>query len=359
MHRHDRLDAYLDANDLAAVWFGQPNNFTWLTGGSNVVSRANSVGIGAAGYDGDSVTVVTNNIEAQRLRDEEIDDDVTIETFDWHASSLSAAVAGVSPQPAAADFDVQGFESVDASPLRQPLTPNDIETYRSLGKDTAAAVESVVRELTPSTTEHEAATELRYVLEQQGCRVPVALVGGEDRAQAYRHFTPSTTPVDGYAIASVTAVRDGMAISMTRTVAFDPPSWLGERHAAAAQVEVSALAATQSNGRAGGAAGDVFEAIQDAYAAVGFEEEWRHHHQGGAAGFAGREWIASPHHVAPVTLPMGYAYNPTVQGAKSEGTALVTADTVEPLTPSQEWPIQSVTSVNDALTLERPAILYQ
>jgi Xaa-Pro aminopeptidase len=120
------------------------------------------------------------------------------------------------------------------------------------------------------------------------------LVGGERRAQSYRHCTPTDASLDGYALISVTATRGGLAASCTRTVAFDEPDWLAERHDAAARVETTALAATQAVGRDGGTAGDVFAGIRAAYDAVGVPDEWREHHQGGAAGFAGREWIATP-----------------------------------------------------------------
>jgi len=52
--------------------------FAWLTGGDNLVAREGAAGVAAAGYDGDNVTVVTSSIEGQRLRDEEVGDDVEV-----------------------------------------------------------------------------------------------------------------------------------------------------------------------------------------------------------------------------------------------------------------------------------------
>ena len=357
MPRRARLDAYLDANDLAAVWFARPNSFAWLTGGDNVVDRSGDTGVAAAGYTDDDVVVVTDDIEAPRLRDEEVGDDVAVESFEWHASSLADAVADRSPEPFAADFGVPGAVSVDASALRQPLSDGDVERYRSLGRDAADAIESVCRELTPETTEREAAVALRAELGKRGCETPVALVGGADRAQRYRHLTPTDAELGDYAIASVTTERGGLHASVTRTVAFDPPEWFDERYDAARRVEVAALAATRRVGQEGGTAGDVFDAVREAYAGVGFEGEWRRHHQGGAAGFAGREWIATPDHDAAVELPMAYAWNPTVQGTKSEGTHLVTDD-VETLTADgSDWPTTEVESVDGSLALSRPDAL--
>src|SRR6056297_1412642 len=72
-HRRERLADVLDAVELDAVWFGRPNSFAWLTGGSNVVDRDADVGVAAAGYTrSDGFVAVTNNIEAERLANEEL-----------------------------------------------------------------------------------------------------------------------------------------------------------------------------------------------------------------------------------------------------------------------------------------------
>ncbi|WP_435551909.1 M24 family metallopeptidase [Natrinema sp. CGMCC1.2065] len=374
MDKHDRLEAHLESTGLDSVWFARPNAFAWLTGGNNVVDREGDAGVAAVGYDGTEITLVANNIEADRIVAEELPDldadAVSVVEFPWHASSLAAAIADrVGPdERAAADIEVPGLERVDPTALRQPLTERDRERYRDLGEETAAAVESVCRELQRSDTEHEVASALRVALSARNIETPVVLVGGAERVQRYRHYTPTEAELGDYVLVSVTAERGGLHASCTRTVAFDPPAWLEERHRAAARVETTALAATQAaaidgetdgSGTTGGTAGAVFAAIQDAYDAVGYEGEWRHHHQGGAAGFAGREWIATPGHDAPVEAPMAYAWNPTVQGAKSEDTALVTDDGIDVLTATDRWPTMTATAVDRDLELERPVPLVR
>ena len=353
-----RLDAYLNEHGLDAVWFARPNSFAWLTGGgNNVVDRDAPAGVAAVGYDGSEVRVVTDNIEAPRLRDEELPADVGVETYEWHAGSLADALADRSPTPAAADIDVPGFESVDATGLRQPLTEADVERYRALGHEAATAVERVCRELEPDDTEREVTSALRVALSARGIETPVALAGGAERVAKYRHYTPTEERLGDYALVSVTAQRDGLYASLTRTVAFDPPEWLADRHRAAARVETSALAATRVAATNAGRAGNVFADVQEAYSRVGWEDEWRNHHQGGAAGFSGREWIATPDNGARVHEPMAYAWNPTVQGAKSEDTVLVTDEGFETLTETGEWPTSEIESVWGETTLDRPDVL--
>jgi Xaa-Pro aminopeptidase len=354
--RADRLDEYLDARGLEAAWFAEPNGFAWLTGGDNVVDADASHGIAAAGYDGE-FRVITDNIESRRLADEQLPDGFAIESFPWYADSLAGAVADRSPLPAAVDFDAPEFdapefEPVEASRLRQPLTDGDVDRYRELGREAAAALETVCRNLEPEDPEYEVAAGIDISLSSRDVNTPVVLVGGSERAQSYRHFTPTDGTLGEYALVSVTAERGGLYASLTRTVAFDAPDWLEDRHRAAARVEATAIAATRAAaagdlgaGDGPGTAGDVFDAIREAYDAVGFGEEWKHHHQGGAAGYAGREWIARPDGDELVVAPMGYAWNPTVAGAKSEDTYLVGDDRHELLTKTGQWPTHEIESV--------------
>jgi Xaa-Pro aminopeptidase len=315
-----RLDDYLAQTDCEVVWFARPSNFAWLTGASNVVDREAHVGVAAAGYDG-SLRVLTSNNEAPRFRNETLDD-VPVETFPWYERSLGEAIAERSSTPFEADFDVPGAERVAATRLRTPLTETDIERYRALGHEAATVLEDVCRTVERSDSEWAVAARLREGLFARGIDTPVVLVGGEERAPNYRHFPPTEAEIGGYALVSITAQRDGLHASATRTIALDPPAWLAARHEAAMQVEATAIAATKRLAEEDGTAGDVFQEMQDAYAAVDYPDEWERHHQGGATGFAGREWKATPDSDAAIETPMAYAWNPTVQGAKSEDTAV-------------------------------------
>jgi Xaa-Pro aminopeptidase len=367
MTKQERLDAYLAENDLEAVWFARPNSFAWLTGANNVVDREGDAGVAAVGYDGGGLDVVTSNIEADRFREEELADEISVTEFQWYERSLAEAVADRSAAPAAADFDVSGMASVDASPLRQPLTEADVENYRRLGQETAQAVESVCRELQPEDVESEVATALRVALSARDIEVPVALVGGSERAPNYRHYTPTNARLGEYALVSVTAQRDGLHASATRTVAFESEmddadlNELGERHQAARIVETTALGATRAVADLSADPESVFQAIQAAYEHLDHAEEWRNHHQGGAAGYAGREWFAAPEvaESADITTPMAYAYNPTIRGAKSEDTVLVTADGFEVLTDTGQWPTTAVDAYDYDAVIERPDVLVQ
>jgi Xaa-Pro aminopeptidase len=351
--KRNRLETYLDRHDLAVVWLARPASFAWLTGGSNVVVADDPVGVAAAGYDGDTISVVTDNIEADRLSDEELPTGTEIATFDWYESELRTAIGDRSPTPAAADIPMSGFERVDPAELRQPLTADEIDRYRQLGREVASAVETTCEAATGGVTERAFAADLTGVLADDGIRAPVVLVGNGDRTKRYRHFTPTDATIDDYALVSVTAERGGLHVSLTRWLAVDPPGGIHDRYEAIASVETAALAATQRVGSDGGTAADVFAAIQAAYDGIGHGAEWQNHHQGGAAGYAGREWIATPENQRSVRLPMAYAWNPTLPGMKSENTWLVTDDEMTCLTEGG-WGTIDIATPNGSTALSHP-----
>jgi antitoxin VapB len=93
----------------------------------------------------------------------------------------------------------------------------------------------------------------------------------------------------------------------------------------------------------------------EAYREAGFPEEWQLHHQGGLAGYAPREIVATPTSDAEVLLGQAYAWNPSITGTKSEDTILIGKDGNEILTAIGGWP--TITVKTDGRSLERPDIL--
>ncbi|QKY21427.1 M24 family metallopeptidase [Halolamina sp. CBA1230] len=357
--RAARLDDYLAATGHDAVWFARPNAFAWLTGGRNAPAREDGVGVAAAGYvsgDTPAFRAVAPAGDAERIADEELPDTFAVEPVPWH-ESLAEAVARESPGAGAADFDVPGLDRIDAGALRQPLVPNDVDRYRSLAEETAAAVERVCRELGPDDAEYEAASALRIALSSGEMSAPVVRVAGSERAEAYHSPPAGADELGDYAVVTVTAERRGLHASLTRTVAFDPPERFEEQFRSAARAEATALAATHEAVDSGGDAGDVFAAIREAYAELGFPDAWEDGEQGGAAGFARREWLAAPEADQDVRAPMGYAYNPVVGGARSEDTYLVSSgdEPFECLTATPNWPTFDAEAVGFDLTVERHA----
>jgi Xaa-Pro aminopeptidase len=102
---------------------------------------------------------------------------------------------------------------------------------------------------------------------------------------------------------------------------------------AAAEVDAAVLAAS----RPGTTLGKLFDVLARAYAAQGYPDEWRRHHQGGLTGYRGREVFAVPGDATALPEVCAVAWNPSVtDGGKSEDTALVTSGGVEVVTRTPE-----------------------
>ena len=235
------------------------------------------------------------------------------------------------------------FEPLPVQPTRPALAscrfelgPEEVERYRASAAAAAQALVDVLAELRPEQGELEAAGILAGHLQALGFTTPVVLVGGDARMQVHRHPLPTSARLGRFALLAFTAERHGLYTSMTRIVSFgEPPRDLQQRAEAAAEVDAAVLAAA----RPGQTLGDLFGVLADAYAAAGFPDEWRLHHQGGLTGYKGREIFATPTCETVLPETCAVAFNPSVTGGgKSEDTVIVTEGGVEVLTRTPALP---------------------
>jgi Xaa-Pro aminopeptidase len=238
----------------------------------------------------------------------------------------------------------------DFADLRPSLVPEELDRYRTAGADVAAVFLGLLGGLRPDRSEREVAGDLAGRLAALGFTTPVVLVGGEERAPVYRHPLPTEAPLGRFALLAVTAEREGLHTSMTRVVSFaKPPRSLVNAMRAAAEVDAAVLTAS----RPGRTLGELFSVLQAAYARAGVPDEWRNHHQGGIAGYLGREVFATPGDATQLPQRCAVAWNPSAAGGgKSEDTALVTADGIEIVTRTP-----TLDEIETASGISRPDIV--
>jgi len=333
-------------------------NFAWITGGGrNHVSIATERGAGAVLVTPDEVYLLADNIEAVRLMEEELPGlPLCVREFPWWSGSLvEEAHQLVSAGELLADLPGAGARTLSTAEtvaLRNPLLPEEIERYRRLGEDVAVVLTHVALHCRPALTEHQLAGMLGKGLMDFGIVPAVTLVAADERLYTRRHPIPTSRRLERYAMLVVGGRREGLHLSATRLVHFGAvPSELRERHAACARVDAAFLSAT----RPGVALSEVFHLGQAAYAAEGYPDEWRQHHQGGPTGYAGRDLKGTPTASGGVLLHQAYAWNPSITGTKSEDTVLVTRDGLEVLSATPDLPTLEATA--GGTTYLRPAIL--
>jgi antitoxin VapB len=296
---------------------------------------------------------LTNNIEGERLRTEEGFDGWEIVAEPWHrqAAALDKLAQGLrvaADQPLDGALDV----SSDLVRLRAPLTQPEIERYRALGHDAGAALAQAAETLQRGMTEHALAGAIARATYAIGAVPIVVLVASDERLETIRHPLPTEKRIERVAMLVLCARRQGLITSLTRLVHFGrAPEELQRRMAAAGQIDATTIAAT----RPGARFADIFARLQRAYAEVGFDGEWRNHHQGGPCSYDARDYVVTPGMDGVVHAPQAFAWNPSVPGAKSEDTVLITDRGAEILTRSYGWPMQRFTI--DGQELERPDVL--
>lgn len=352
----ERTRAWLESEGLDGVVLFGREHFAWLTaGGDNHVARHERKGAAGLWVSADEMAVVTTEIEAPRIEAEELDGlpDVQVRAWPWYESEAEALRRMKGGGRWAGDVAVEGFEALPQSfhALRWELLPPEVERYRTVGRETGAALEEAARQVRPGQTEYEIAATISRQCERRGLEATVVLVGCDERIRRFRHPTATDFACQRMAMLIVCARRHGLVAAATRIVHFGSVSEdLAARHRAVAEIEAKAVAATAP----GRSAGEIFQVIQQAYADAGFPDEWRLHHQGGAIGYENREWIAVPGAEERVAAVQAFAWNPSITGTKSEDTYLISADGSECLTRG-DWPTLSVEA--GGRVFERPDIL--
>ena len=256
----------------------------------------------------------------------------------------------VAADVAPAGLEVGGLPG-DFDRLRWTLTPQEIDRYRVLCSDTGAAVEAAAGSAEPGQTENDLAGELAGQLRRRGCVPWVLLVAGDERVEKFRHPLPTAKAVERYFMLVACAERGGLIAACTRLGSFVPVgAELAEKHRAVATVDTALISATKP----GVTLGEIYAEAQAAYAAVGFADQWRLHHQGGSCGYLPREVIATPGEQTVALQGQAFAWNPSITGTKSEDTILCLADGAEMLAGPTDWP--TIRAQWKGAELDRPAI---
>jgi len=350
-----RVRSLLPRFGLKGVLLRRANNIAWFTGGRRTyVGLTTDVGVASILITANRVFLLTNRIEDPRLTDEESLRQAGFEFIvtDWYGSNPSpVAIAG-----GAVGADVAYADTVNIAnaitPLRYSLVPDEVERYRWLGHTAATIIQSVAQSLTPGMTEDSIAGLLGGALFSQGIVPSVLLVASDERVYRYRHPLPTDKKLERYAMLVIGARRWGLHVSCTRLVYFGAlPAELRAKAQATGRIDATFIAHT----RPGVPIADIFRRGQQAYADAGYPDEWQLHHQGGACGYDGRDYRATPTSQDTVAHNQAFAWNPSIAGSKSEDTVLITDDGFEVLSYAPGWPTWSY-DVN-GLTVERPAIL--
>ncbi|MBD2497403.1 Xaa-Pro peptidase family protein [Nostoc sp. FACHB-280] len=318
--------------------------FAWATGGaSNTVLLTAETGVAELLVTGQDAWVLTDEIEAQRLKDEELPSHLKLHINPWADAAAREAFVreatdggivisdrcnNATPQEQSIPHSLQQHKRV--------LLPTELDRYRHVGQQASAAMTEVLQAAQPTWTEYQLAGAGAEALWARGLHPALTLVAGERRLPLYRHATPTGEKIGRQAMLVFCARGYGLYANLTRFVCFgsltDDEAQL---HRYVCEIEAKALSASQP----GMTLDAVYYALAQAYEQHGFPHAIREHHQGGTTGYLAREIVANPTTTDFLTENMAIAWNPSLTGAKVEDTFVILKDgKLENLTFDQNFP---------------------
>ncbi len=353
------LRQWMHHHSYAATVLSTQASFAWITGGGDhKVLTATDTGVARVVVTHAGQYVLTNNIEAPRLAEEELAGLPFELIYDnWHEQDDLARLAPLASGAIASDTAWPAGSAPQADALGRlswALLPPEVERYRRCGAICSRALAETAHELEPGMNEYEIAARLGSKVTAAGADPIVVLIATDERIFKYRHPIPKPKPLDKQAMMVICGRLQGLIVSSTRLVHFGPlPQELADKHRAVCTVDACFNLATVP----GAAVKDIFRQAVDTYAATGFAEEWRLHHQGGGTGYGSRTYKGSLESPEVVLENQAFAWNPSISGTKSEDTIIAHAEGQEWLSTSSEWPMIEVEW--QGRKLSRPDILVR
>ncbi|MDD4153174.1 MAG: M24 family metallopeptidase [bacterium] len=339
--KRTRIRGYMQRQGLDVLLLGRQANVTWyLCGGEAHVSIASEKAAATLLLTQEKDYLITNNIEAPRLREEELSGvEISLIEEPWYAVP-SAVQERVSDKSAGSDIPFAGAADVsaDIATLRYSLLPEEIDRYTQVGADTAAAMDEVALSIKPGMTECAIAGILAEALMERHVIPVTLLIAADERIERYRHPLPTDKVFNRVAMLAVCGRHGGLITSMTRMVHIGQiPSELRRKHDAVTRVDAAYIEATTP----GVAIAKVFDCGRRVYEESGYADEWRWHHQGGATGYTGRDYKGMLSSTEIVQPYQAFAWNPSISGTKSEDTILAMPDGSCIISKTSAWPLLS------------------
>lgn len=337
-----------------AIWLRHRSNLAWLTDGARpYIHLTTDTGVFALLVTEQSCLLLTHDVEAERLQQEEGLQDWQCISAPWH-QPLPHPAQLLPNTVIASDLPDPGMPSVQEALLacRAPLSPLERQRYTELGHDASHALYTAAQAMRPGMSEHAMAGHIACAMHQVAALPVVTLVATDARIRGVRHPLPTRKTLERSAMLVVCAERHGLVASLTRFVCFGPPPADLERAVHdAARIDAVAIAATRPDTPLR----DIWQRLTTAYETVGHKDSWRGLHQGGPCSYAPRDRFASADSPDHVHLYQAFAWNPSVPGGKSEDTLLVETDGLRILTRGP-WPMHDVADDRNS-TIPRPGVL--
>lgn len=354
-----KLREVMKEKNLDGIYISKQEHFAWVTaGGDNIVTRFVEDGICAIFITKDGQYFICNNIEMQRMIDEEYLDQLGFEGMGmwWYENRTMEHVRGLIGENGAFAADVPLPGSSDANPmireLEKVLTENEIGRYVHLGAVFSDVIENYMATIKSGDSELEIAGRLSAKMWESGLEPVLLLIASDDRIYKYRHPIPTEKKLEKLLMISCNARYKGLVTKITRMLHFGKiQEDFQLQYRQTADIENAMAAATKPG------MDDIvpYNIAVKMYEDFGYHEMWKVHHQGGPQSYTNGFYLITPTTHNVIKLHQCYGYNPSITGTKTEDGFIVTEE--GPLFITYPVAFPTLKSIVDGISFNRPGIL--
>ena len=353
-----QIRSAMDKEGLAGVLVNKSNHFAWITAGAdNICTRYAEGGICTILVTKDKAYYICNNIEALRMIEEQLLDQLGFEVRDmlWFEDKTQEILKEiVGSGKLASDTGMPG--TVDANPMllqfERVLCDNEIGRYLHMGKVFSETIESYMKTIRPGDTEIAIAGRLGAKMWENGLEPVLFLVAADERIYKHRHPMPTAKKVEKFLMISCNARYKGLVTKITRMIYFGKlPNELKEQYQKTIDIENKLAAMTKP----GVDDIEMLETAKKLYAEAGYPDMWKLHHQGGPQSYTNGFYLITPARHEKVQLHQVYGYNPSITGTKTEDAIIITEE--GPIFATYPVYFPKLTNVVDGFEFVRPGIL--
>ena len=154
-----RIKALLEAKGLDAVVLKKGANVAWIIGGRAHIPTTLELSCMDVVVYRDRIVVVTNKIEAPRLKEEELSGEEELIIVNWFEGREAQLPKGERIGVDGAESDRVNLQT-EIETLRRSLNDYEINRLKDIGAEAAAALSEAMLDIDPNMTEVEVAGEI-------------------------------------------------------------------------------------------------------------------------------------------------------------------------------------------------------
>lgn len=355
--KHELLVEYLRLNQFDSLLLIDPANYAWITGGASNRVDFGGKPIASILITPDARVVLCNNVDSGQIFDRDLAGlGFLLKERSWTEGSEQLLRDVCRGRRVACDVALAGTDYIsdDLRSFRMHFSENELHKSRELGLAVAHAVEATARNFSIGATEAEIAGHLAHRLIKNRIE-PVRLqVMADGQGWRYRHWRYGDDRIERYCVISAIGNRHGLHSAATRTVCLStPPTELESVHQLASLVQATGIYFS----RAGWNFTETWKRVARIYDKFDIPDEWRSADLAHLIGYESEEVLLKPASSDILEQSQLIHWHPSVRSVMVGDTFLITSSGVENLTPTNQWPVLSV-SVKGA-KVDRPGILVR